>query len=284
MDHGTNFEARATGPGTPRPDRTAFLTAIRPFAACLGLSMLLLGAAACGDDEDQPAPEELQAVEDVATSLFEASGAEVDYVLAHATDNIFETVFFTTPDDCASAPDECIGEPSSVQAVSGTEIDGDTATTTVVSDFGIFKVGLVRESGVWKGDSLQAGSDEVPDGAARVDLSLVDFAFGFDRAAIPANGNFAFHITNEGQQTHEVVVVSIAEGQDLEQAVGAVAEEVVPPVALKVFIRPGQQLDMAFEEPLPPGKYALVCFFPDTNDPEFAAHIDKGMFAEFTVQ
>jgi hypothetical protein len=53
---------------------------------------------------------------------------------------------------------------------------------------------------------------------------------------------------------------------------------------LKVFIRPGQVVDMAFGGSLEPGQYALVCFLPDTSDPEFTAHIDKGMFAEFTVE
>jgi hypothetical protein len=41
---------------------------------------------------------------------------------------------------------------------------------------------------------------------------------------------------------------------------------------------------MAFEAPLAPGKYALVCFFPDTSDPNFTAHIEKGMLAEFEVE
>ena len=35
---------------------------------------------------------------------------------------------------------------------------------------------------------------------------------------------------------------------------------------------------------LAPGRYVLVCFFPDVTDPEFTGHIDKGMIAEFTVQ
>ena len=69
-----------------------------------------------------------------------------------------------------------------------------------------------------------------------------------------------------------------------QQAIEAVGNEEVPPVALKVYIRPNQELDMAFAEPLAPGRYALVCFFPDTDDPEFPAHIEKGMLAEFTVE
>jgi hypothetical protein len=55
-------------------------------------------------------------------------------------------------------------------------------------------------------------------------------------------------------------------------------------VAFKVFLMPGQEdVDMAFNAPLAPGKYALVCFFPDTADPEFLPHIEKGMIATFIV-
>lgn len=214
----------------------------------------------------------------------ESSGADIDFVLDHATDNIFETVFFASRDECQAAADECIGEPLGVESVSRVELDGDDATATVVTELGAFEMGLVREGGVWKGDTFQPASDDVPDGAASVDLSLVDFAFGFDRSQIPGDGNFAFHVTNEGEQTHEVVVVQIPDGQGLEDALEAVGNEEVPPLALKVYIRPGQELDMAFEAPLAPGNYALVCFFPDTSDPEFGAHVEKGMLAEFSVQ
>jgi hypothetical protein len=41
---------------------------------------------------------------------------------------------------------------------------------------------------------------------------------------------------------------------------------------------------MAFEAPLEPGRYALVCFFPDTDDPEMTPHAEKGMASEFTVE
>lgn len=282
MDLGTLFGARETGPGTPYGRRDGLIRLLRPLAAGLGIGALLLSAAACDDDE--PSADELQEVEDVARGLVEASGAEIDFVLEHATDNIFATVFFSSRDECQAAADECIGEPLGVESVSSVAIDGDEATATVVTELGAFEMGLIREDGAWKGDTFQPASDEVADGAVTVDLSLVDFAFGFDRAQIPGDGDFAFHVTNDGKQTHEVVLVGIAEGQELEQAIEAVGNEEVPPVALKVYIRPGQELDMAFAEPLAPGRYALVCFFPDTDDPEFAAHIEKGMLAEFTVE
>lgn len=242
-------------------------------------------ATGCGDDDDnEVSAEETQAVEESVRIAFESSGEQADAFFPRVTDSLLSSVFFSTREECETAPVECIGEPSSVESVSGTQIDGDTATSTAVSDFGTFIVGLVRENGVWKVDSLEAASDEVPEDVVLVDLGLSEFNFIFDQEDIPAGGNLAFHVNNFGAQAHEVVVVSIPEGTEPEEAVVAVAEEIEPPVALKVYIQPGQELDMALEEPLAPGRYALVCFFPDTDDPEFTSHIDKGMAAEFTVE
>jgi hypothetical protein len=246
---------------------------------------LALAAVACGDDDDDAAAS-IAEVEAITRTTVESDGSNAEYVFEHVTDNLIQTVFFSNREECTASPVECIGEPASILSMSGTEVDGDNASTQVVlSDLGPFRIDLVREDGTWKIDALLADSDEVPEGAAIVDLSLVDFAFGFERGDIPAGGNFAFRADNDGQQTHEVVVLNIPDGSTLEEAVEAVANEEVPPLVFKVFIRPGQEdVDIAFESPLAPGKYALVCFFPDTSDPTFAAHIEKGMLAEFEVE
>lgn len=237
--------------------------------------------ASCGDDDDNDA-ETVQLVESTITGVLGSSGENAEFVFPRVTDNLIETLLFSTREECEAAPVECIGEPAAIMGVSDTEIDGDSASALADTDFGRFRVGLIREEGSWKIDSVQAASDEVPDGANLVDLSLVEFGFRLDRDAIKAGEPFAFRVTNDGKQVHEVVVVGIPEGSTLEEAVEIVGEEELPPVAFKVFITPGQELDMAFEDDLPPGNYALVCFFPDTSDPEFTAHIEKGMVAEFT--
>jgi hypothetical protein len=249
-------------------------------------ALVVLGGAAvfaaCGDGDGEPSAEEIQEVEDLVRQLFESSGDDADFVFAHVTDNMIENVFFSTREECMANADECIGDPASVESVSDTEIDGNSATTHVVSDFGVFDVTLVREDDVWKADSLRAASDEVPEGAAIVNMSLIEFTFAFRADDIPADGNFAFRATNDGEQVHEVGVAPIPADVPLEEAIEAVDESAV--VAFKLFIVPDQEVDVAFDAPLEPGRYALVCFFPDTDDPERTPHAFKGMLAEFTIE
>jgi hypothetical protein len=257
--------------------------------AILAFAVLLLAGAgfamACSDDDGdgEPSAEEIAAVEDVLRQVFESGPDNAEFALAHVTDNLIQTVLFSTREDCTANAEECIGDPSALESVSDTTIDGDTATSTAVADFGTFTVGMVREDDVWKVDSLSAASDTVPEGATLVDLGLSEFAFIFDEATIPAGGNFAFHVSNDGAQPHEVIVAGVPPDVPLEEALGSVGED-EPPVGFKVFIQPGQEVDMAFEAPLAPGRYALVCFFPDVTDPEQTAHAEKGMVNEFTVE
>jgi hypothetical protein len=48
-------------------------------------------------------------------------------------------------------------------------------------------------------------------------------------------------------------------------------------------VAPGAKLTVALAEPLASGRYALVCFLPDTDEGEEGTpHAFKGMLAEFT--
>ncbi|MCA9844723.1 MAG: hypothetical protein R3C29_00950 [Dehalococcoidia bacterium] len=251
--------------------------------AIVGLSIVAAFAAyGCGGDDDSD-EDEIAAVEAVVKEVAESDASNAEYVFAHVTDRFLEALYFASRDECMAIPDECLGEPAVVESFADTEVNGDTATTVATLDFGTLEIGLVKEDGAWLLDTGGAASDDVPEGAATIELALNEFSFGLDRESIPAGGNFAFRAHNAGKQAHEVVVVRVPEGSSAEEAVGAVAEEEAPPVGFKVFIQPGQTVDMAFDTPLEAGSYVLVCFFPDVNDPEFTSHIEKGMVTEFVV-
>lgn len=267
------------------------------IVAVLALS---LGAACSSDNNDgnggdntptateakQASAEEIAAVEDTFTQTFESDATNAEYFFAHVTDNIIKNVLFApSREECEANAAECIGDPGTVISIEGTQIDGDTATLTMTSDFGTFNVGLVRADGEWMADTFQATSDDVPEGTTLVDLTLGEFAFGFDETAIPADGNFAFHVNNAGGQTHEVIIIPIPAEGDLETILQSMeqSQEGPDPVAFKAFITPGEEVDMAFDAPLEAGRYALVCFFPDVSDPEMTPHAEKGMVNEFTI-
>jgi len=248
----------------------------------LGLLVTTIGAACSDDGDGEASAEEIAAVEEVINQTLGSGPDEADFFFAHVTDNLIENVLFSTREDCMADAAECIGEPIPPESIADTAIDGDTATATVALDFGTVQMGLVSEDDVWMVDSLQATSDEVPEGATNVDLALTEFAFDFDADAIPSDGNFTFSVSNDGGQVHEVIVMPIPAEGTLDEALETVGED-TPPAGFKVFIVPDQEVDMAFEAPLEAGRYAMVCFFPDTTDPEGVPHAEKGMVSEFTI-
>jgi hypothetical protein len=247
---------------------------------------LVLGVAsvACGDDgDDEPSPEEIAAVEEVLNQVLSAGPEQADYFFEHTTDNLIETALFSNREDCQANVEECLGEPLPPGELSGTTIDGDTATAMFTVEFGTFELHLVNEDDVWKVDIFQAASDEAPEGAASVDIGLREFAFDFEEGDIPDDGNFVFNASNTGGQPHEIVLLPIAAEGSLEEAMGGLGDD-VQPAGLKIFVQPGQEdITMAFASPLAAGRYAVVCNFPDITDPEMTPHSEKGMLAEFTI-
>ena len=139
---------------------------------------------------------------------------------------------------------------------------------------------LVKEDGDWKLDAAEFTSPELPDGVATVDLEATEFSFTFDASQI-TDGNIAFVMNNAGGQQHHIVVEKIPEDLDIEQAVqseddpeGLVHIGSTPPK------EPGDTRNIVFTDDLPDGRYAMLCFMPDTDG---APHVSKGMWKEFRV-
>ena len=93
---------------------------------------------------------------------------------------------------------------------------------------------------------------------------------------------------NIGAQTHEIAVAKLNTDDTLDKFVAAVAGlEDVPEgaefIGVAAPIEPGTSGNLVFTEPLSAGRYALVCFFPDTSSEEETPHAFLGMVSEFTV-
>jgi hypothetical protein len=206
--------------------------------------------------------------------------------MAHITDSFVQDFGTESVQACAEDPEFCIGEPLPGAALDpeSVEVDGDDASAAVNSDIGPYAVDLVKEEDVWKVSSASPADDEIADGTEVVDLSMVEFAFEGDlESDAVKSGDFAFHISNDGDQAHEAILVELPPDGTIEELLED-PEFQPEPIFAKVPYGPGDESDVALPEPLAAGRYGLVCFFPDTDDPEKTPHAFLGMVAEFTVE
>jgi len=252
--------------------------------AVLALVALTAFAAACGDDDGKEGE-----IKDTADAIVKAyNDGDVDAFLSYYTDSGIESGFGATREEAQQFLAEGLGEPPlTLRSISSIEVDGDTATADVDLVFGRLlqpeRDTFVKEAGVWRIDSAEELSPEIPSDVTAIDLRTPDFAFDFDAGAI-TDGDIAFRVENVGEQPHQVILSKIPEDLDLE---AALQSEETPPgvedIAVLEFVDVGAKTNMVFTESLEPGRYVLLCFFPDTEDPEGTPHVFKGMQAEFNV-
>ena len=266
------------------------------FFALMIACMSVLGA--CANQED----EAFEMVTKMA-SITGPGGTQEDhdYYLEHVTDNFNSLWGYPTVADCAADIVECIGEDAmDPPKKDSLKIDGDsgsiTVTQTEYSPSGdtmkmAFNVGIVKEDGVWKLDSVTAGDDEIPSGVQLVPLELNEMVFSYDSTnASLKSGKFAFDIENKGDQVHEAVLLHLKKDGPLMELMESMGPdgpdpEVIGFLGVKVPVLPGAGAKMAVPE-LEAGRYALICFLPDTSVPgeEKPPHFALGMVSEFTVE
>ena len=261
------------------------------FSALALLAIIALGlVAACGDDDDDGgSAEDKAAVEQAVTEVASYSGEDIDAFLERVTPNFIESFTGFNEEECRANADECVGEPAEGVTFENTSVDGDKATTEATfadgEDSISFKIALINEDDRWKVDTLGPVSQDIPEGVKEVSLTTTEFEFGFDAGDIPDDGNFAFAVENEGEQVHEAIVVNIPEDLDLEEAVASQEEpEGVTDVGFFGPLPPGDSGNLVFEAPLEPGRYAILCFLPDSEGEEGTAHAELGMYTEFTIE
>ncbi len=118
------------------------------------------------------------------------------------------------------------------------------------------------------------------DGAQVVPVTAVDYAFQGIPEEVPA-GKVAFEFTDKGESAHEMIILELGDGADLDQLLASDQE---PPEdqAKQVgatFASPGGDPTYANVD-LEPGRYAVVCFLPG---PGGKPHFSLGMKQTFVV-
>jgi hypothetical protein len=149
-----------------------------------------------------------------------------------------------------------------------------------------------------------------PEAALTVDM----YEYRFETEGSFAAGPQTIRVVNEGEQPHEAIIMRLAEGVTVEDFLqmmqeggppegaseeGAPAEAGTPEEGDAAEAGPPEEMgepvtSMGGMSPLDPsgsgfatvdlapGNYALICFFPDTEDG--VPHVAKGMHMEFTVE
>jgi len=254
----------------------------------LALTALSTVALACGGGGEGSA-EDREEVEQTVKELASYGAEDVDVFLERVTDNFLESFAGFTREECKGNAQDCVGDPSETTSLANTKVLGDTATTEGTFSSAGEDVGeelylsLVREDGVWKLDGLRNPPQEIPEGVKKVDLNLNEFAFGFNASEI-TDGNFAFVAKNVGKQNHQVGVMKVPADLDIQELWREEEVAGVEDIAFTLPFPPGDEYNVVFDQPLEPGRYALVCSVPDKDDPEKTPHALKGMISEFTIE
>lgn len=301
-----------------------FLNAAQRTVGVALAAMLGAGLAACGDGDGAAettvqeaaatttavvvvSESDRAAIREVLDASTAAEGAgEAAAFVALWTDRGLEQYGLGTREEILAnglgveeRPGELVGEP--VVTVTG---DDASVTLDIIAGIGVYRIGfaLVRDGDGWVIDGFEfQGGAPAPEGVPVVEVTAVDFAFGFDRDGL-TSGEFALNFDNTGTQPHEMALFRVPDEATVADAGAALAGvdgssyegvpagyEVVDHLA---YAEPGESTSFTFAEPLPAGHYVFVCFIPvggfdlETGEPVVPGaepHIARGMIADFTV-
>jgi hypothetical protein len=258
---------------------------------------LVLGAGALGmqTDRAQAAPE------DDITATFEAAVAAWNAQDAEAFADLFTdagllNAFDLTRDELDVLEEE-MASTGPIANATISDIFATSGQATAIVDiqfeqgFSIFEEwGFLFDftAGGWLINHSETASRPIPEGVPAVQMLLDEYSFNYNAAAIQAaDGNFAFQVSNVGEEEHEIVLFEITTSAPLGDVVDAIAEsgedeqpEGVGAIEFLGFFTPGTDGTAIPSAPLAQGRYGLICFIPAADG---TPHAFLGMVSEFTV-
>lgn len=225
----------------------------------------------------------------IQTAVDAWNNKNVATFLAQWTDNGLKDEFDSTRAELQASLPEFIGDPP-ITAYKLVNITGggNSARAYFELTFGQGIEGNIYsftlEGGVWKISGSTDAPVPIPAGTRTVDMKLQEYAFVYDKTQV-TSGNFAFRISNVGKEDHEMVLVKVAAGVNLMQALqssgsGRRPSSGIEDVGFGGPWEPGVNTTMVFSSALSNGHYALLCFIPAPDD---TPHAFKGMVSEFDV-
>lgn len=271
------------------------------------VSALVLGLAACGDDDDATGDTGADGASAAASEASATAGDDGDGGTAAYCAATLALETAPPPDvDFATASPEEIADAVGAYATDVMRPLADEVVATAPDE-------LSEEIAVLDAalDEMAASGDETAFDApaaseasrtvhaydvetcewATVDVTASEYAFGGLPADLPA-GVTSFELTNDGGEVHELLLLRKNDGvtQSAEELLALPEEEAMALATMvsdPAFAPPGAD-DYAVVD-LEPGEYVAACFIPtgmtstDGPPPEGPPHAVHGMVAEFTV-
>jgi hypothetical protein len=279
------------------------------IAAALCLFGLALGIAACGDDDDERLTDEEYFAEvdtlnqdfeqTLEQDVFAAETAKegVDSFLGAAQGIQDGLADLEPPEDLQDPHDAYVaGVDDAVEYLEGVSEDtpedapADELESILFADEEAFvaveeaecELTSIAEEREIELEFLFCDESAGPEAAGDNPVAVEATEFEFTLDGEFSTDTTGFVLTNAGEQPHEAFISMIPEDADLEELL---ASEETPEGVVDVggtFSEPGVESGFAFEEPLEPGRYVMLCFVEDeeTGQP----HAALGMVAEFTVE
>jgi hypothetical protein len=261
------------------------------FAAVVGGLVLAMAAVTPPDrgaHAQAPSPEET-----VAGAVEAWNSGDAEAFLGYFTPEALEQIVGIEPTVAAVEADMEETGPIASYEVSRLRIEGGGFTAIVdlqfEAGFSVYGRWSFEETDDgWVISGGEPASRPIPPGVPAVDITLQEYAFVYNEDAInAADGNFAFSVTNTGEEEHEIVLFEITTDAALGDVVDAIAAsgeeeqpEGVGAIEFLGFFEPGQEGTAVPSAPLAAGRYGLICFIPA---PDGTPHAFLGMVSEFRV-
>lgn len=285
---GDTVEMQFTEPLAPgRYGLVCFLPNTDASLGEVGTPHAFLGMASEFNVEEPPSADATAIETTILTAGSKASAGDAEGFLSHFTDKgVVETFGF--PRDVV-LEQLSSGRPlAPIGNIHDIVVEGDTATAIFDTD-ATDKVAtesqfsFVRDGEAWLIDGrrfLDVRNETT------VDVEVAEFSFVVDPAAT-LGPDTSFRVSNKGAQLHELALALIPADADILEILQS--EETPEGVEFIGTLQPlaaGEAGIMSFTEPLGPGRYAMICFFPNTDaalGDVGTPHALLGMVNEFTI-